>query len=276
MAKPPIHADPSLVTFLRNFYSTGQLQIIYGTLTDGGIIPGMSERERAERTQAVAQILGKMPVPVKPDQTVATEPVMETNLTDSRKFPLPIARRIAHELLEQLAPHCERALIAGSIRRQKADVKDIELVVLPKTYVAGGNGLFDEGTRHYAILPAFRHTVETLGRVVKGKPDGRYMQIDLPSGIKLDLFMPKSHDYFRQFAIRTGSAEYSATRIAVSWKKKGWCGTADGLRRISDCEETKSGWKCIKPNPELPPVWPSEEAFFAWLGVKWVDPKDRT
>lgn len=45
---------------------------------------------------------------------------------------LALARSMAWSLVERLAPSCDRIEIAGSIRRDKPDVKDIELVVKPK------------------------------------------------------------------------------------------------------------------------------------------------
>ncbi len=43
---------------------------------------------------------------------------------------------IAQSLLEQLRSSCVRIEIAGSIRRRKADPRDIEIVVIP--YNMGG------------------------------------------------------------------------------------------------------------------------------------------
>lgn len=59
MAKPPRLADTNLVAFLKDFYSMGQLQIIYCTLTDGRPLPDTDEREREMRIDAIRQILGK-------------------------------------------------------------------------------------------------------------------------------------------------------------------------------------------------------------------------
>jgi DNA polymerase/3'-5' exonuclease PolX len=42
------------------------------------------------------------------------------------------AREIAKRVLVLLRPFCERAEIAGSIRRGKPEVGDIEIVVIPK------------------------------------------------------------------------------------------------------------------------------------------------
>ena len=187
------------------------------------------------------------------------------------------AKDIAIEVGRQLLPHCDKLNIAGSIRRGKPDVKDVELVCLPTTYQAPPEQLF--GNPITKPIPAFYTVVAGLGNVIKGKPEGKYMQIDLRQGIVLDLFMPDPHDYFRQYAIRTGSADYSARVIASAWVAKGWCGSDHGLRLISDCQERISGgkktWICVNPNGEKPPVWESEQAFFEWLGVKWVEPKLR-
>jgi len=48
------------------------------------------------------------------------------------RFPLEVAEKIASALLTKLAPHAERIEIAGSIRRRRPDVGDIDLVAIPK------------------------------------------------------------------------------------------------------------------------------------------------
>lgn len=41
------------------------------------------------------------------------------------------ALEIAQKVLKKLEPHCERISIAGSVRRMKYDVGDIEIVAIP-------------------------------------------------------------------------------------------------------------------------------------------------
>lgn len=270
MASHSPTADANLINHLRKFYSIGQLQIIQMTYTDGGHMPGLPDREKEMRLAAIRQILGEAPAPT------ITEPVTLVQPIESPKFPLDKATRFACNVVQLLEDYCDEIHIAGSIRREKAEVKDIEIVCRPKLWQAGNTGLFDTPGEP-VIIPAFRREVESLGSVIKGKPDGRYMQILLPSTMKLDLFMPTATDYFRQFAIRTGSADYSAKVIAGGWKSKGWCGTDQGLRRITDCiEKPGGGWKCIANGAVLPPVWQSEEEFFDWLSIKWIEPKLRS
>lgn len=188
-----------------------------------------------------------------------------------------LARDVAIQIGEQLMPLCDRVNIAGSIRRGKAEVKDIELIVQPSRVLIPSTELFAPPVQ--AVRPAFTATVASLGQVIKGKSDGRYMQIALHQGVNLDLFMPDPVDYYRQYAIRTGSAEYSQYVIAGGWKSKGWCGSDHGLRLQSDCQERISGgkksWLCVNPNGERPPVFESEEHFFDFIGVPWIHPKLR-
>lgn len=190
----------------------------------------------------------------------------------SRLFEQNIALDIANTCIGKLKPHCVLINLAGSLRRNASQVHDIEIVLLPRRKVVSTN-LF--GDYLLDVSPDFIQKVNRLGTILKGEASGRYCKVELAEGIAVDIFMPQVHDYYRQFAIRTGSAEFSHTTIAAAWVRKGWVGTADGLRKRSECVQTPSGYKCEQLNPEKPPVWNSEEQFFAWLGLKWVEPEKR-
>lgn len=47
------------------------------------------------------------------------------------KLPLAVARDVAALLVEQMAPDCKRIEVAGSIRRCRLEIGDIELVAIP-------------------------------------------------------------------------------------------------------------------------------------------------
>lgn len=199
-----------------------------------------------------------------------------------KMFTHKTALQIAEKVMAMLTPHCQVINIAGSIRREKPEVKDIEIVCVAKTVKVGTLDLFGNDDRKTVISPDFAKTVNELGKIVKGKPEGRMMQIVLPEKIVLDLFMPMPYDYWRQFAIRTGSADYSHKVIATGWLKMGWCGTSQGLRLQDECNgvknnEGKTVWtiKASVVKPTLPPVWSSEQEFFDWLGVQYQHPKMR-
>jgi DNA polymerase/3'-5' exonuclease PolX len=171
---------------------------------------------------------------------------------------------------------CNRTDIAGSIRRESPLVNDIEILCIPKTQIDSfQTALFSDPIPQYKPLTLFVKAVSSLGITIYGNAYGRSMQILLPEGVKLDLFIPQENDYFRQLAIRTGSHEYCSSVIAPAWKKKGWCGTSEGLRRISDCSCENNKWECVASNPEKPPVWTSEKEFFDWLEIIYTEPKKR-
>jgi DNA polymerase/3'-5' exonuclease PolX len=207
-------------------------------------------------------------------QKISTFQIMSTS---SSKLPLLQAQRLAARLVEILSPHCEIIDIAGSIRREAPQVGDIEIVCQPKMIESGFLGL------DYEISPAFFQALAPFKRLM-GKPENkqaRYFKYEIPiqkgsiATVNLDLFIPQPHDYYRQLAIRTGSSNYSANVIALGWRKKGWVGTADGLRREEEVEKKGDAWICDFDEPTMPPVWDSEKAFFEWLGVAWREPIDR-
>lgn len=203
------------------------------------------------------------------------------------KYPFVKAHKAACYIIDLLRPHCTRIHMAGSLRRMRPEVKDIEIVCQPKTEIKH-EGLFQEEV--HIIDRNFTEALATITDIViKGNVEGRYMQIRTNSkmcpGIYLDLFMPQQSDYFRQYAIRTGSAEYVQHVIAAAWKRKGWAGVKDlGLRKISECDcntiETYRGQKIYTlkteiTSPTIPPAWISEWDFYNWLGLEYIDPEQR-
>lgn len=185
------------------------------------------------------------------------------------------AEALANQVIKELNPYCTRIGVVGSVRRKQQKVGDIELCCTPHTET-DQLGLFENTVRR---TENFIREVAKLGSVIKGSPtDGRYVQLFLyDSGIKLDLFIPQEHDFYRQYAMRTGSAEYSAKIIAGGWRKLGWVGTDHGLRREKYCSHDGHSWKWEdqRPDQELPPAWASEREFFDWLKVPFRKPEMR-
>jgi len=172
------------------------------------------------------------------------------------------AREIAELAMQELAPWCERIEIAGSIRRRKAEVGDVELVCIPKQVRA--LDLF-EGSREERH-PSFVKTVEEWRRV-KGWPRGRYTQRMLPEGIALDLFMARPQNWGLIFAVRTGSAAFSHSVLAMGWCRKGW----------ESCEGMLWNQRSGGPaTAERRPIEVREEKeLFELIGVDWVEPEKR-
>jgi len=135
------------------------------------------------------------------------------------------AVKIAKKYVDLLAPFCERIEIAGSVRRQKPEVGDIEIVCIPKHINVGdASTLFNEPK--FIVHPNFVYEVNQLEKV-KGEPTGRYTQRVLPEGINLDLFIANKDNWGYILAIRIGPDGYSKY-LASTWVKKGFKGV-DGI-----------------------------------------------
>lgn len=172
---------------------------------------------------------------------------------------------IAQSYLREFLPSCERIEIAGSIRRGKQDVHDIELVAIPKPFSAAD--LFGQPIASLNALTAMIDIgfLDMLpGRdykVIKGGP--KYKQLELPEGINLDLFIvTPPAQWGVLFAIRTGPADFS--QWCVTPRRKGGC--------MPLCAEQKNG--CVYVNGAPIPM-PDEIDYLNFLGLGWISPKDR-
>lgn len=155
------------------------------------------------------------------------------------------ALKTAEKVKALLTPHCERIEIAGSIRRKKPDVKDIEIVAIPKPFDVG---LFQSGIA----------TIVNQWQKVKGELPCKYTQRILPEGIKLDLFFAERGNWGLIYAIRTGSADYSHKVLATEWVKRGY----------------KSEGGYLVANGKQIAV-PEEEDLFRLIGVPFIAPELR-
>jgi DNA polymerase/3'-5' exonuclease PolX len=163
------------------------------------------------------------------------------------------ALAIAERVHAALAPFCDRLEIAGSVRRRTPQVKDLELVAIPKQVPAD---LFGAERQ---VDPAFCAVV-TQWVKVKGEPTGKYTQRLLPEGLKLDLFMADADSFGLIYAVRTGSADFSHRVLATQWVKQGYKSHGGRLMRLRDGQ--------VIPIRE-------EAELFALLGLPWVEPPKR-
>jgi DNA polymerase/3'-5' exonuclease PolX len=125
------------------------------------------------------------------------------------------------------------------------------------------------------IRPIYEHLNKALKPEEKIKNGEKYRQF-MYKGIKVDLFMVSSEEFGRILAIRTGPFDYSRAVIATAWRKIGWVGTPQGLRKQYECEEVgENKWKCIVSNPQKPPAFHTEELFYEFLRLNYISPEAR-
>lgn len=162
-----------------------------------------------------------------------------------KRWPYAEALKIATTLMEELRPHCKRIAIAGSLRRKKKEVGDIELICIPLPY---STGLFNSGIA----------TVINRFEKVKGELPCKYTQRKLSEGINLDLFIVEEGNWGLQYAIRTGSADYSHKVLARGWVSNGY--KSEGGYLYRDGER----YEC-----------PEEEDLFKRAGVPLIPAEER-
>jgi DNA polymerase/3'-5' exonuclease PolX len=173
---------------------------------------------------------------------------------------LSTAIEIGDRIKARLSPYCDRIEIAGSIRRRKPEVGDIEIVAIPRI-VACGCDLFGEPT--FNRDPGFAVEVVGCGRPMKGDPRvAKYIRfetrsIDEPI-IKVDLFTATLNNWGLILAIRTGSADFSHRVLACGWVRCGYH-SVNGML-------TKNG---------VPVPVREERDLFEMAGVEWREPQAR-
>lgn len=167
----------------------------------------------------------------------------------------------ASTILKMLQPHCERIEIAGSIRRKKDHIGDIEIVCIPR----GKMQMAGKRVKTFKFIPCmgFIEAVNKLDKV-KGEAWDKYTQRLFAYGtgpndiIKVDIFTANKDNWGYIYAIRTGSAIFSHEVLANGWVKKGYRG--------------KDGY--LTKNGVMVPV-PDEHDLFALIGIDYVAPEKR-
>jgi DNA polymerase/3'-5' exonuclease PolX len=186
-------------------------------------------------------------------------------VSEGARIPLAEAEALAAELVDLLAPFCQRLEIVGSIRRRKPDVGDIELLAIPILDLEFD--LFGDATGAAASLlddqclvlleqGTLAHRLDKNGRSAFGS---RYKRL-LYKGVGLDLFscLPPAQ-WGVLSVIRTGSSSF-AHRLVSPTERGGWmpprCHISDGaLWRDGQIVETREeaglfreiGRDCIPP-----------------------------
>lgn len=153
---------------------------------------------------------------------------------------------IANKYLEILRPFCSRIIIAGGIRRKKAEPHDIEIVCIPKI-----NLFTDE------VDIGFVNTVNQWEKI-KGEPNGKLTQRLLPEGINLDLFMCNKDNLGNITLIRTGDWEFSKYWVDVIVKRNGY---------------KQEGGYLWKGETKIPLY--EEQDYFDIMKVKFIEPEKR-
>ena len=184
-------------------------------------------------------------------------------------IPLRAAQRFADELIAMLRPYCLRVEVAGSIRRGKARVKDIELLCEPIVDVLAvdlwGTPVA-ERVRLYEFLEAQRRVgvleprLDRNGRPAIGE---RYQRL-VYRGVALDLFICRPPAQFGLlYVIRTGPGEFSHRLVT----QRRFGGLLPDGWHVRDGALHDAHGNVV----ETPDEWD----VFRVLGLDWIPPHER-
>lgn len=183
---------------------------------------------------------------------------------EPRRVPFAQAQVIAWKARATLLPWCDRIEIAGSIRRRKATVKDVELLVIPR---AASRDLFgavtgDSATAYLAEAVKDAHGPWALRLSKAGyRTFGLENKLLTYEGFPVDVFTSTPELWGMRLVVRTGPMEFNV-RMMARFRQLGMRGHAYA-GAVDDAEGN-------------PIPCPTEENVFRLLRWNWIPPEERT
>ena len=177
------------------------------------------------------------------------------------KIDLGVAESIANKVRDHISPVMDRVEVAGSIRRRKEVVGDIEICGIPGDREKLIQLLGDIGQH---IKPGVPGAVPWVPKV-----EAKYLRLRLEEGMNLDVFLGTQQNWGGLYMMRTGSGSSPDGNtfngfipgIFGRFKK------LSGGGRMTDCMPTM---------PTGEQLWVSEEQdFFDILEMDFVPPQER-
>lgn len=198
------------------------------------------------------------------------------------------ARHTADEFIDWIREHCQRVEVVGSIRRQRPDVHDIDIVAQPVDKKVAQQSWFGSV---WKAVPTLHAEIEELlkGGVLEKavKKDGHTMVGDTIAmlefkGARVDLYYANDDTWGGLMLVRTGSVEHNIVMTSRA-KERGWILKADG----TGVWDARPGPDIRFRNPDVdlyatgsPRLAKrlddgTERGIFKVLGVPYREPRDR-
>jgi len=149
------------------------------------------------------------------------------------------AQKVANEVVKRLNPYCQKIEVAGSIRRRKPQVRDIDLVLIPK----------DPWDFHGELMK--------LGQL---KMSGKKILRVMVGSVQVDIYVADEATWATLLLIRTGSAKNNI-RLCSRAKDMGWHLAASGDGLFNEKEERIAG--------------DTEISIYNALGLPYQRPEER-
>ena len=149
------------------------------------------------------------------------------------------AQKVANEVVKRLNPYCQKIEVAGSIRRRKPQVRDIDLVLIPK----------DPWDFHGELMK--------LGQL---KMSGKKILRVMVGSVQVDIYVADEATWATLLLIRTGST-LNNIRLCSRAKDMGWHLAASGDGLFNEKGERIAG--------------DSEISIYNALGLPFQRPEER-
>ena len=179
------------------------------------------------------------------------------------------ARALATEFIQEIAPYCQIICFAGSVRRLKPEVGDVEIVAIPrygierkpKPDLSKILGVKTK-TKPKLIDQLAKKLEEMVSRQECrfGKNGPKHKELIFP-GYKIDLFYADPNNFGLMKMIRTGSAKYSK-QFMIEINKIGVYKVNGRYLRLND-------WSNL-----IVPV-KTEDDLYRLVGFPYKKPEDR-
>ncbi len=191
-------------------------------------------------------------------------------MSDRQKFPHFDAMTVANGVMAELAFYCEpgRCVVAGSLRRGKPLVSDVEILYVPRLskeqdkdalFGSVEVNLADDRIKHLLANVVLDKRLSVDGVATWG-PRNK-LAVHAASGIPVDLFATTEKDWWVSLVVRTGSKE---TNLALTAGARALGKTlmayGEGVKDLATGEVTAAR---------------SEEEVFALCGLNYLKPEDR-
>ena len=141
------------------------------------------------------------------------------------RYPYEVALKVAEEIVGWLKPYCSKVTIAGSLRRKKPDVGDIEILCISENFddkdfsecgVEFSN-LLDREVQYHIELKKLDYRLNKKGNRTYGKQNK--LLVHCASGIPVDIFSTTEENWWVALVVRTGPKE-SNIKISMAAKDR--------------------------------------------------------
>lgn len=158
---------------------------------------------------------------------------------EKRKFPRAVVDDVLTELCGYLDPRpvhgcanarCRRMCAVGGYRRRKVEMKDLELLYIPRVMEIPDSGdLFstprpvdvtDQVIEGLVFQGVLAKRLKCNGSVSAWGPWNKHA-VHVASGLPIDLFVATAENYFNRLVVTTGPMELNI-RIASEARRLGW------------------------------------------------------